>query len=122
MIDTQTDIQKYVIHQIRNSIRYVSYKDVKKVTADLKPIYKAATEQAAQLELDRFEEIWGDKYPLIVRSWRQNWEELATFFKNPPDESLLKIALSCNDGCPPKVDGACPELGANLVAVERVLP
>ncbi|MCZ6992300.1 transposase, partial [Salmonella enterica] len=61
----QTDIQKCIIHQIRNSIRYVSYKDVKKVMADLKPIYKAATEQAAQMELDRFEETWGEKYPLI---------------------------------------------------------
>ena len=90
----QTDIQKCIIHQIRNSIRYVSYKDVKKVMADLKPIYKAATEDAAQLELDRFEEMWGDKYPLIVRSWRQNWGELATFFKYPPE--LRKLIYTTN--------------------------
>ncbi|MGF9917464.1 IS256 family transposase, partial [Paenibacillus ehimensis] len=61
----KTDIQKCIIHQIRNSTRYVSYKDLKKVTADLKPIYKAVTEEAALLELDRFEENWGSKYPLI---------------------------------------------------------
>ncbi|MEJ9208218.1 transposase, partial [Paenibacillus larvae] len=73
------------IHQIRNSTRYVSYKDLKKVTADLKPIYKASTEEAALLELDRFEEVWGTKYPLIIRSWRNNWTELATFFKYPPE-------------------------------------
>lgn len=81
----QTEIQKCIIHQIRNSTRYVSYKDLKKVAADLKPIYKAATEQAALLELDRFEETWGAKHPLIVQSWRKNWEELATFFKYPPE-------------------------------------
>ncbi|MGO0059771.1 IS256 family transposase [Brevibacillus fluminis] len=90
----QTDIQKCIIHQIRNSIRYVSYKDIKKVTADLKPIYKAATEEAAQLELERFEAIWGDKYPLIVRSWQQNWGELATFFHYPPE--LRKLIYTTN--------------------------
>jgi len=79
----KTEIQKCIIHQIRNSTRYVSYKDLKKVTADLKPIYKASTEEAAVLELDRFEEVWGSKYPLIIRSWRNNWAELATFFKYP---------------------------------------
>jgi transposase-like protein len=77
----KTEIQKCIIHQIRNSTRYVSYKDLKKVTADLKPIYKAATEEMALVELDRFEETWGAKYPLIIRSWRTNWDELATFFK-----------------------------------------
>lgn len=56
-----------IIHQIRNFTRFVSYKDLKKVTADLKPIYKAATEEGALLELDRFEEVWGAKYPLIIR-------------------------------------------------------
>lgn len=54
-----------------------------KVTADLKPIYKATTEEMALVVLDRFEEAWGAKYPLIVRSWRSNWDELATFFKYP---------------------------------------
>ncbi|WP_425571470.1 transposase [Paenibacillus vulneris] len=73
---------KCIIHQIRNSIRYVSYKDLKKATADLKPIYKAPSEEATLLELDRFEEAWGQKYPLIIKSWRQNWDEQATFFKN----------------------------------------
>jgi putative transposase len=89
-----TEIQKCVIHQIRNSIRYVSYKDLKQVTADLKPVYKAATEEAAQVALDRFEETWGNKYPLTVRSWRNNWEELATFFKYSPE--LRKIIYTTN--------------------------
>lgn len=90
----QTEIQKCIIHPIRNSVRYVSYKDLKKVTADLKPIYKAPTEEAALAELERFEEIWGEKYPLMVRSWHQNWDELATFFKYPPD--LRKIIYTTN--------------------------
>ncbi|MCP1312698.1 IS256 family transposase [Paenibacillus tyrfis] len=90
----KTDIQKCIIHQIRNSTRYVSYKDLKKVTADLKPIYKAVTEEAALLELERFEEHWGSKYPLIVKSWRQNWDELATFFKYPPE--LRKLIYTTN--------------------------
>jgi putative transposase len=90
----ETEIQKCVIHQIRNSTRYVSYKDLKKVTADLKPIYKATTEDAALLELDRFEEIWGSKYPLIIRSWRNNWEEISTFFKYPPE--IRKLIYTTN--------------------------
>jgi putative transposase len=90
----QTEIQKCIIHQIRNSTRYVSYKDLKKVTADLKPIYKATTEEAALAELERFEEIWGTKYPLIVRSWRNNWDELATFFKYPPE--IRKLIYTTN--------------------------
>ncbi|MFW5438773.1 IS256 family transposase [Paenibacillus apiarius] len=90
----QTEIQKCIIHQIRNSTRYVSYKDLKKVTADLKPIYKAVTEESALLELDRFEEEWGTKYPLIVRSWRNNWDELATFFKYPPE--IRKLIYTTN--------------------------
>lgn len=90
----KTEIQKCIIHQIRNSTRYVSYKDLKKVTADLKPIYKAATEEMALVELDRFEEIWGSKYPLILRSWRSNWEELAAFFKYPPE--IRKLIYTTN--------------------------
>ncbi|WP_341280738.1 IS256 family transposase [Paenibacillus sp. FSL H8-0537] len=91
---TQTEIQKCIIHQIRNSTRFVSYKDIKKVTADLKPIYKAVNEEMALLELDRFEETWGTKYPLIVKSWRNNWDELATFFKYPAE--IRKIIYTTN--------------------------
>ncbi|BFH16743.1 hypothetical protein J6TS7_24760 [Paenibacillus dendritiformis] len=90
----KTEIQKCIIHQIRNSTRYVSYKDLKKVTADLKPIYKAVTEEMALVERDRFEETWGTKYPLIVRSWRTNGDELATFFKYPPE--IRKLIYTTN--------------------------
>lgn len=90
----KTEIQKCIIHQIRNSTRYVSYKDLKKVTADLKPIYKATTEEMALSELDRLEETWGAKYPLIIRSWRANWDELSTFFKYPPE--IRKLIYTTN--------------------------
>ncbi|WP_139991461.1 IS256 family transposase [Paenibacillus paridis] len=89
-----TEIQKCIVHQIRNSTRFVSYKDLKKVTADLKPIYKAVNEEMALVELDRFEETWGSKYPLIIRSWRNNWDELATFFKYPAE--IRKIIYTTN--------------------------
>ncbi|RNB76712.1 IS256 family transposase [Brevibacillus fluminis] len=90
----KTEIQKCVIHQIRNSIKYVSYKDLKKITSALKPIYKATTEEAALEELDQFERTWGEKYPLMVRSWRNNWSEIATFFKYPPE--IRKLIYTTN--------------------------
>ena len=90
----QTEIQKCIIHQIRNSIKYVSYKDLKKVTAALRPIYTAPTEEAALQELEQFEAVWGKQYPLIVRSWRNNWDELATFFKYSPE--LRKLIYTTN--------------------------
>lgn len=90
----ETEIQKCIVHQIRNSIRYVSYKDVKKITAALKPIYTAPSEESALEELDQFEATWGDKYPLIINSWRKNWTEIATFFKYPPE--IRKIIYTTN--------------------------
>jgi transposase-like protein len=90
----EAEIQKCIVHQIRNSIRYVSYKDVKKITAALKPVYTAPSEAAASEELDQFEQVWGQKYPLIVRSWRNNWTEISTFFKYPPE--IRKIIYTTN--------------------------
>lgn len=90
----RTEIQKCVVHQIRNSIRYVSYKDTKKLLANLKPVYSAATEDAALSALDDFEKIWGTKYPLVVQSWRRNWGEIATFFKYPPE--IRKLIYTTN--------------------------
>jgi len=89
-----TEIQKCIVHQIRNSIRYVSYKDTKKLLSDLKPVYTAPSEQAGLDALADFEALWGAKYPLVVQSWRNNWPELATFFKYPPE--LRKIIYTTN--------------------------
>ena len=90
----EAEIQKCIVHQIRNSIKYVSYKDVKKITSALKPIYTASSEASGLLELDAFEQSWGDKYPLIVQSWRNNWGELSTFFKYSPE--IRKLIYTTN--------------------------
>lgn len=90
----ETEIQKCVVHQIRNSIRYVSYKDTKKLLADLKPVYTAASEEIGCAALDDFEQVWGGRYPLVVQSWRNNWSELSTFFKYPPE--IRKIIYTTN--------------------------
>jgi len=89
-----TEIQKCIVHQVRNSVRYVSYKDLKKVTADLKPIYQAASEDLGRQQLQAFSEKWGAKYPLISKSWERNWAELSTFFKYPPE--IRKIIYTTN--------------------------
>lgn len=89
-----TEIQRCIIHQIRNSSKYLSYKDLKAFNADLKLVYTAATEEVALAELDRLEEKWGEKYLIAVRSWRNNWNELSTFFKYPPE--IRKIIYTTN--------------------------
>lgn len=89
-----SDVQKCIVHQVRNSIRYVSYKDVKEVCAGLRKIYTAASEKAALEEMENFECEWGEKYPMVVRSWRNNWAELSTFFKYPPE--IRKIIYTTN--------------------------
>lgn len=89
-----TEIQKCIVHQIRNSTRFVSYKDLKEFTADLKEIYKATTEELALSNLDVFEEKWIKKYPAAIASWRNNWHELSTFFKYPPE--LRKMIYTTN--------------------------
>jgi transposase-like protein len=90
----QTQVQKCLVHQVRNSLRFVSYKDVKKLVADLKRIYTAPTEVAASAELDSFEQQWGQRYRLVVASWRKNWAEIATFFGFPPE--LRRLIYTTN--------------------------
>jgi putative transposase len=86
--------QVCVVHQIRNSCRYVTYKDLKVFTADLKTIYGAVNKEAAALALDAFEEKWDSKYRYAVRSWRTNWDELTTFFDYPVE--IRKIIYTTN--------------------------
>lgn len=85
----KTEIQKCIIHQIRSSTRFVSYKDIKELMKDLKTVYKANSEELAYSNLDYFEEKWGDKYPSCIDSWRRNWAELSTYFKYPQDIRTL---------------------------------
>ena len=79
----QAEIQQCIIHQIRNTTKFVSYKDIKALMADLKRVYTAVDEQTALLELDNFDEKWSLKYPKIAISWRTNWANLSTYFKYP---------------------------------------
>ena len=88
------DVQSCIVHQIRNSIKYVAAKETKAVMEDLKPIYKAYTKEEGELAMDSFEEKWAKKYGIVVKSWRTNWEKLSAFFKYPPD--IRKLIYTTN--------------------------
>ena len=81
----ETQIQLCIVHMVRNSVRYVPWKDYKAVTADLKRIYQSATEEEALLALEQFPERWDDKYPQISRSWNTHWPNVNTLFNYPPE-------------------------------------
>lgn len=79
----QADVQRCVVHQIRNSMRYVSWKDRKELARDLKMVYGASTLKEAEDQMDRFEEKWVSRYPHVIKSWRVNWTALTSFFNYP---------------------------------------
>lgn len=84
-----TEVQRCVVHQIRNTLNYVSYKHRKEFAKDLKLVYSATTEDVALNELTLLEEKWGQHYAIALRSWRNNWDELATYFKYPQEIRTL---------------------------------
>ena len=90
----QTEIQQCIIHQIRNSTRFVSYKDIKKLMADLKRVYATPTEETALSELKLFRDKWDYRYPKIYKSWHDNWATLSTYFKYP--ETVRKLIYTTN--------------------------
>jgi len=90
----QAEIQKCIVHQIRNSLRFVSWKERKSVAAELKQVYTAATEEQGLKELERFSKTWEEKYPHISKSWKSNWAELSTFFKYSPE--IRKLIYTTN--------------------------
>lgn len=87
-------VQLCIVHMVRNSLKYVSWKDYKAVTSDLKKVYHSATEQEALSELDKFASAWDEKYPQISKSWRAHWPNLITFFNYPPD--IRKVIYTTN--------------------------
>ena len=89
-----SEIQKCIVHQIRNSIKYVASKDMKEFTKDLKTIYKAITLEQAADNLLHLEEKWGKKYRAAIKSWQDNWEELTTYFKYP--EEIRRLIYTTN--------------------------
>ena len=90
----RTDIQNCIIHQLRNSSKYVSYKDLKALVADLKKVYAAVDEPSAEEALEAFSARWDKKYPKISASWRENWPNLSTYFKFP--EELRRLIYTTN--------------------------
>lgn len=94
----KTEIQQCIIHQIRNTTRFVSYKDIKALMADLKKVYAAIDEQTALSELETFDEKWGNKYPKIAISWRDNWANLSTYFKYPQEVRTLIYTTNTIEG------------------------
>ncbi len=90
----QSRLQRCIVHQVRSSTKYVSYKDIKRVVADLKKIYGAVTLEAAEKNLQAFAETWRKKYPSCVKSWEENWPILSTFFEYPVE--IRKIIYTTN--------------------------
>lgn len=90
----KTEIQLCIIHQIRNSLKYVSYKEQKEFMADLKKVYQALTLEEAELGFAEFKEKWGKRHSIIIRSWENNWTELTAYFKYP--YQLRKIIYTTN--------------------------
>lgn len=89
-----TEVQLCVVHQIRNSLKYVVSKDQKAFMADLKLVYKASSKDLAEHHLLELEEKWGKKYPAVIKSWNNNWEALSQYFKYP--EELRRIIYTTN--------------------------
>lgn len=90
----ETEIQLCIVHQIRNSMKYVASKNQKAFMADLKPVYRAPTKEAAELALDELDAKWGSSYPLVINSWRNKWHNLSAYFKYP--EHIRKVIYTTN--------------------------
>ena len=90
----KTEVQLCIVHMVRNSLKFVPFKDRKAIAADLKKIYGAASEEAAVDELEAFSARWDSKYPMISRSWKTRWPELTPFFKFPP--AIRKVIYTTN--------------------------
>lgn len=94
----KTEQQLCIIHQVRNSTKYVSYKDLKAVTADLKLVYGSPSTDDAEYRLEEFRDKWNKKYPQIMKSWDENWAELSTFFKYPDEMRKLIYTTNAVEG------------------------
>jgi len=90
----KTEVQLCIIHQIRNSLRYIASKDQKEFMKDLKLVYQASTKELASDELLKLEEKWGKKYPIVLASWQNKWDNLSVYFKYPPE--IRKVIYTTN--------------------------
>jgi transposase-like protein len=94
----QTEIQRCILHQIRNSLRYVTWKDRKEFMSDLRRVYRASTLEEAESELLQLSDKWGDRYAIAIRSWEENWSELSTFFDYPKEIRRLIYTTNTIEG------------------------
>ncbi len=94
----QAQVQRCIIHMLRNSFKYVSYKDIKKFAQDFKSVYKASTEATALAELDNLRETWGKKYPYAISSWEQNWDVVSPFFQFSADIRRIMYTTNSIEG------------------------
>jgi transposase-like protein len=90
----QTEVQLCIVHQVRNSLRYVASKNQKAFMVDLKHVYRATSLGEAEAALDELESLWGEKYPIVIKSWRRKWEHLSAYFKYPED--IRRIIYTTN--------------------------
>jgi transposase-like protein len=94
----QTQIQRCVIHQIRNSLKYITWTDRKAFLLDLKEVYQAATRESAEAQLRQLADKWQDKYAVAIRSWQNNWDDLSTFFAYPAEIRRLIYTTNSVEG------------------------
>lgn len=90
----KTEVQLCIVHQIRNSLKYVSWKHQKAFMKDLKLVYRAVSKEAAETALDDLEATWGEKYPIVIRSWRKKWDNLSIYFRYP--KPIRKVIYTTN--------------------------
>lgn len=94
----KAEVQRCIIHQLRNSFKYVSYKHLREFSKDFKAVYKATNEEEAIENLARVEEKWGNKYPYAIKSWETNWDVLSPFFKYPPEIRTIMYTTNIIEG------------------------
>jgi transposase-like protein len=118
-----TEIQKCIVHQIRNSLAFVSWKERKEAAGDLKNIYRASTEEQGLSELKNFKAKWDKKYPHIGASWERNWHELSTFYKYPEEIRRLIYTTNPIESFNSRMKKVCRNKGAfpNEESVHKLL-
>ena len=107
-----TDVQLCIVHQVRNALRYVPYQDSREVVRDMKLIYKASTLEQAENALENFEEKWSKKHPAMVRSWKNNWEGLSTFYNYHPEIRQIMYTTNSIEGFNRQIRKATKTKGA----------
>lgn len=94
----KTEVQSCIVHQVRNTLKYVASKDARAVVTDMKLIYRATSKELGEEQLNHFDDKWGKKYPIAIKSWRQNWHKLSTFFKYAADIRRLIYTTNTIEG------------------------